>query len=88
MAGAEGESDSGSNEDVMAWATAVAQADGGFMGIGSVSSEEERTLAWIESVLGTQPDDGIATLPTRKRASGKPQPMARLSIPSPAPLLS
>lgn len=36
---------------MVAWARAVARADGGVLGIGAVGSEEARTLEWLESAL-------------------------------------
>ncbi len=39
-------------EDILGRARAVAEAAGGFLGIGSVSAEEKRVLADLESALG------------------------------------
>ncbi len=45
----------GSDEELVgkmvAWARAVARADGGLLGIGAVGSEEARMLEWLESAL-------------------------------------
>lgn len=43
---------------VTRFAQVIAEAAGGFLGIGKVAKEEKRAIEWIESIFDGQPDDG------------------------------
>jgi len=65
--------------DVVAWARAVARADGGFLGIGSISPEEKQTLDWLEAVIDpTHPSD--VDPPPRAQPVYRPHYLASLGV--------
>lgn len=65
-------------DEILARARAVAEADGGFLGIGAVAVEEVRTLDWLEAELAADPRAGVCDLPGRRRSDAD-APTGRLS---------